>query len=240
VIWRQGRPLVLGHRGASAKALENTLPAFARAREDGADGVELDVIRCQSGEPVVFHDEDLLRLAGRKEKVAALSFAALREVKLANGERIPTLPEVFEALGPDLLCNVELKAPVGRDAVRLATCTAEVIRRGGWRDRVLVSSFNPIALAVFRRVLPEIPTGLLFHADQVRPLREAWARHAVKPTAVHPDHSLLTVESYARWRADGYLVNTWTVDDGEEARRLARLGVDAIITNDPKKLRGEL
>src|SRR5262245_51611322 len=93
-------PLVIGHRGASARAPENSVEAFARARTDGADGVELDVLCCATGEVVVFHDDDLVRLAGRPERIDALSLAALREVHLQGGARIPTLEEAFEACGP--------------------------------------------------------------------------------------------------------------------------------------------
>src|SRR5882757_8311365 len=92
-----GNPLVIGHRGASTNVIENTVEAFARARADGADGVELDVSLCATGEVVVFHDDDLRRLANRLERVDALSLAALRDVKLPAGGRIPTLDEAFEA-----------------------------------------------------------------------------------------------------------------------------------------------
>ena len=83
--WAQshaGRPLIIGHRGASAHAPENSLEAFSRAAADGADGVELDVLRCATGEVVVFHDDDLARLGGRAERIAALSLAELRALRL--------------------------------------------------------------------------------------------------------------------------------------------------------------
>src|SRR6185312_17377418 len=86
-------PLVIAHRGASADAVENTIAAFRLAREQGADGVELDVMRCATGEVVVFHDDDLGRLGGYPGDVRALSFAELRAVELhggtGGGERIP-------------------------------------------------------------------------------------------------------------------------------------------------------
>ncbi len=88
-------PLVIGHRGASAREPENSLPAFRRAALDGADGVELDVLCCATGEVVVFHDDDLLRLAGRPYRVAGLPWAALREVRLSGGATIPTLEEAL-------------------------------------------------------------------------------------------------------------------------------------------------
>jgi glycerophosphoryl diester phosphodiesterase len=74
------RPLLYGHRGASALSLENTLGAFARARTDGADGIELDVRLTADGELAVFHDEDLVRIAGRPGRVAQMSWRELAAV----------------------------------------------------------------------------------------------------------------------------------------------------------------
>jgi glycerophosphoryl diester phosphodiesterase len=92
--------------------VENTLAAFRRAREEGADGVELDVLSCATGEVVVFHDEDLTRLAGRPERIADLPLAAVRDVRLAGGQSIPLFTEALEELGSQsMLVNVEIKAP---------------------------------------------------------------------------------------------------------------------------------
>src|SRR5512138_815337 len=91
-----GRPLVLGHRGASADAPENTLAAFRLALEQGADGVELDVWRCRTGEVVVLHDEDTRRVAGSPLRVREATLAELRALDVGawkgpgfRGERIP-------------------------------------------------------------------------------------------------------------------------------------------------------
>ena len=81
-------PLVIAHRGASADAPENTLAAFALARAQGADGIELDVMRCATGEVVVFHDDDLVRLGHRPTLVRDMPFADLREIDVGGGERI--------------------------------------------------------------------------------------------------------------------------------------------------------
>src|SRR6266542_5407411 len=112
----EGRPLVLGHRGASAEAPENTLASFRLALAQGADGVELDVRRCATGEVVVVHDEDLSRVGGAPLRVADSPLGALRAVDLGawagerfRGERIPLLAEVLEAL-PAAIVNVELKS----------------------------------------------------------------------------------------------------------------------------------
>src|SRR5262249_46807368 len=98
-----GPPRVIAHRGASRAALETPLAAFRAARNAGGPGVELDVMRCRSGDVVVFHDDDLKRLFGRSERVDALSLSALRQ------HDIPTLEEALEEIGSRLLVNVELK-----------------------------------------------------------------------------------------------------------------------------------
>src|SRR5512138_1004030 len=99
-----GRPLVLGHRGASADAPENTLAAFRLAVDQGADGVELDVWRCATGEVVVHHDADTRRTAGERVRIDRATWAELRALDVGawkgapfRGERIPTLAEVLEA-----------------------------------------------------------------------------------------------------------------------------------------------
>jgi glycerophosphoryl diester phosphodiesterase len=237
----RARPLVIAHRGASAERLENTLSAFARARALGADGIELDTMRCRSGEVVVFHDDDLERLAGRRERIRDLPLAALREVALEGGERIPTLDEVLAALGPLELVNVELKSEertgagwlgVLRDD-GLPAAVAGVLERHQLGARVLVSSFDPLLLGRFRAAAPDVLTGLLFHRDESRPLREAWAAPVVRPDALHPDARMVSARAVARWRRGGRAVNVWTVDDPREIACLAALGVDGIITNRP-------
>ena len=232
------RPLVLAHRGASAQETENTLPAFRRAIALGADGVELDVQRCATGEVVVFHDDDLERLAGRPERVGRLSLGALREVRLPGGGEIPTLDEALAACG-DAMVNIEIKydgvLPGGCHA--LVAGVAEAVARAGAAERVLVSSFAPAAVWRWRALRPDVPCGLLF--EQPRPFRPPWPVRMdwllplLRPTAVHPEARLCTPATVAGWRRRGYLVNVWTVDQPERIAALARMGVSGIITNQP-------
>lgn len=239
---RSAPPLVIAHRGASVERPENTLAAFRRARELGADGVELDAIRCASGEVVVFHDDDLVRLGGgRREQIRHAPLALLREVDLGAGERIPTLEEVFAELAGDQLVNVELKAPERRGLGwlgvlsddGLAAEVARLVARHSLGARALVSSFDPVLLARFRARAPHTATGLLFHSGMSRPLREAWAAPLVQPAALHPEAKLLDARSIARWRRGGRAVNVWTVDHPHEIALACALGADGIITNRP-------
>ena len=233
----EGRPLLLGHRGASAVELENTTAAFARARADGADGVELDVLLCGTGDVVVFHDDDLTRLAGRPERIDRTPFDVLRAVPLHGGQRIPTLEEAFEACGPDLLVNVELKTSgMGpRNVGALADRVAAIVERTGTGPRVLVSSFNPWAVAAWMKRAPAVPAGLLFEAGSPLPLRRAWAAALLRPYGLHPELVLAEPARVAAWRRRGYFVAVWTVDAAADLRACRDMGVDAIITNHPAR-----
>jgi glycerophosphoryl diester phosphodiesterase len=233
---------VIGHRGASARAPENSVEAFARARADGADGVELDVLCCETGEVVVFHDDDLVRLGGRPERIEHLAFSELQNVRLAGGARIPTLEQAFEACGPDLLVNVELKAPrVGGGRLRaLVDGVAAILERTGAGPRVLVSSFSPRAVRLWMRRAPAVPAALLFERAEVLPLRRAWPAAWLRPAALNPELVLCTRARVARWQRLGYAVNVWTVDGAAAVRSCRDLGVDGIITNDPAATRASL
>jgi glycerophosphoryl diester phosphodiesterase len=242
--WRRDgeRPLVIGHRGASAHATENTLAAFERAARDGADGVELDVLCCASGEVVVFHDDDLTRLAGRPERVAALAWPALRAVRLLGGGTIPLLDAAFEACGPNLLVNVELKSAgiFDRGLPRLVAGVGESLRRCRTEHRVIVSSFDPRAVALWKRAHPGVPCALLFEAGGPVALAKALALPLLRPAAAHPEEALCRPDLIRRWHELGYQVNTWTVDDPLRLRALAAMGVDGIIANDPAAARAAL
>lgn len=233
----EGRPLVLGHRGASADAPENTLAAFELAVEQGADGVELDVWRCRSGEVVVAHDEDLLRVGGTPLRIPDATLRELRAVDVGawkgprwRGQRLPLLAEVLEAL-PGAIVNVELKSR-GHD-LALAQAAAEVIWRARAEARVIVSSFDWRLVAAFRLASPDVPTGLLFDATRAWSLRVWAGTRSLRPAAVHPDRALATDARVRAWVARGLAVNVWTVDDPAEAARLARAGATAVISNVP-------
>jgi glycerophosphoryl diester phosphodiesterase len=254
-LQRASRPLVLGHRGASSSHPENTLRAFREAMREGADGVELDVMRCASGELVVVHDDDLGRVVGQQPgsglHIRTSTLAELRAHDVGHGERVPLLAEVFEELGPDALINVELKSPDVRSAEDhakllrddgLAAALAELLRRCARPpETTLVSSFDPLQLMRFTRLSSaRLPLGFLFHRNQPRPLREAWLAHMLPIVAMHPDAGLVDAVAMRRWRQRGHAVHVWTVDDEREVAALLALGVDAIITNRPGAVRAQL
>ena len=237
-----GRPLVLGHRGASADAPENTIAAFRLALEQGADGFELDVWRCAGGEVVVFHDETADRIAGAPLRIPGAPLAAVRALDAGawkgarfRGERVPLLDEVLDAC-PGAIVNVELKSDRSRD-LRLAGAVAALLARRRDGERVLASSFDFRLLAAFRVAAPAVPAGLLFEADHPWRLRTALAIRALRPAAVHPDRRLVTPARVRAWNERGLAVNVWTVDAPDELARLAALGATAVISNVPGRAR---
>lgn len=221
------------------------MAAFRAAMTDGADGVELDVQCCGTGEVVVFHDDDLRRLAGRPERIDQLSLDAIRKVNLAGGSRIATLDEALEACG-DGLVNVELKcgAIFPAAAVRLVAGVAEVLARAGKGEQVLISSFSPGAAWFWRRRHSDVPCALLFERPtpfhRPWPLRTDMLLPLLRPFAVHPAEELCTPPSVAAWRRRGYAIHAWTVDQPQRITALAAMGVSGVITNDPAKARSLL
>jgi glycerophosphoryl diester phosphodiesterase len=235
-IWQQHRPLVLGHRGASKHAPENTLAAFRLAREVGADGIELDVHLSADEVPVVIHNSRVDATTDGSGPVGALT---LREIKALDagahfdaayaGERIPMLAEVFEEVGDDLIINIELKPqPQARQGLEAAVI--DVIQSMGMADRVWFSSFKPYSLAVARRAAPHIPCGLLLSPMTLTAL---WLLPFTPMEAFHLHHTLLP-----RWMA-GLLRRlhlksvVWTVDAPITVQKMVDAQVDAVITNDP-------
>jgi glycerophosphoryl diester phosphodiesterase len=232
-------PQVFAHRGARRVAPENTLPAFQKAIEMGVDGIELDVHITRDGHLVIIHDFDVRKTTDGHGPVAAMSVAEVARLDAGlhfspqfAGTRVPTLDEVFDLVGDRCRVNVEIKSvePYGRDA---SDAVAALIRRRNLYEQVIVSSFNPITLVKMRHLDPQIALGVLYDAEMPAFFRAIWAGPPVRPQAQHPEHTLIDA-SYMAWaHGTGGAVNTWTVNDVAEARRLADLGVDTIITDVP-------
>lgn len=235
---------ILGHRGASADFAENTLPAMLGAAEQGADGVELDVQQCASGELVVCHDEVLDRLTGKRWQLIRKTWPELRALDVGTPigfapARMPLLSEVFDVLPRSMLVNIEIKCDVLDDLGLSAKVGAFVTERGVGH-RAFISSFNPLCLVRLARAYPALKRGLLIDPGKAwGPQAWGWLPVTAK-TSVHPHFSQCTQARVERWHALGLEVAVWTVDEVNEAKRLRALGVDYVITNRPGALRAEL
>jgi glycerophosphoryl diester phosphodiesterase len=238
------RPLNIAHRGARDVAPENTLAAFQAALDAGADGIELDVTRCATGEIVVIHDDTVDRTTDGAGLIKALPYDAVRELDAGSwfdarfeGERIPLLPEVLDAVGGRLRINIEIKGRAWRGD-GLEAEIAAMVRARALAEHVVISSFNPWALARMKRAAPELACGLLYaspasHLDLGPLVANGWLR----AEALHPQLRLVTPFYMARAQRRGLRVNVWTVNQKAEMQHLIALGVDGIITDHPALLR---
>jgi glycerophosphoryl diester phosphodiesterase len=237
-------PLILAHRGGSAHAPENTLAAFERGFQDGADGFELDVHLSKDGIPVVSHDFTLERVTGVREAVAALTVRELASLDAGSwfspefhDQFIPTLEQVLAlATGKDLLINIEIKAGYRRYPGIEEACLDQVARAAG-HLRVIFSSFDHYCLRRIKEIDPQAATGALYSCSLID-AHEYALRIGVD--ALHPHHMVIDADYMAACRKAGIQVNTWTVNDPVRARELWAMGVDAIITDDPAAIRAGL
>lgn len=227
---------MLGHRGARHAAPENTERAFELALSEGADGIELDVRLDRDGRVVVLHDRTLGRVSSGQETrdIEELGEEELGRVSV-GGERVPLLSDVLAwARERRTRVNVELKSD-GSRPLALARAVARVVcSSGAGPECVLFSSFDPLLVAALGVLSPALPRALLL--DRGGYVERAATAFRWLSDGVNPHHELVTRERMANWKDGGALVATWTVNDGAEARRLAELGVDSIISDEPGKI----
>lgn len=243
----EDRPLVIAHRGARDVAPENTLAAFRAALEAGADGIELDVTRCATGEIVVIHDDTVDRTTDGHGRVAEMPFGALRELDAGRwfneafrGERIPLLEEVLDLVGGKLRINIEIKGKDWRDT-GIEAEIAETIRRRGLTSSIIISSFNPWALRRMRRAAADVRLGFLYAAPKTGlDLAPFFAPRFLGAEALHPHLALVDDTYVARAQRLGLRINVWTVNALEDIMRMVALGVDGIITDHPALVRDML
>lgn len=232
------RTLVWAHRGASAYAPENTLPAFALAVEMQADGVELDVHLTKDKKIVVSHDGVVYSDDGRipmkeleYEEIAKHNFAARSDGRFDSFGfvKAPLLDEVFELLAPTgLTVNVEIKS----DEEELPAMCIALSEKYGMKDRVYYSAFNHVNLERLHETDITVPTAPLYSDKILYP----WVYASlIGAKALHPAwYNIEAIPGMAReCHIRDIRINVWTIDDEDLMDRMIKFGVDALITNRP-------
>lgn len=219
------RPLVIAHRGASAREAENSLAAFRLARELGADAVELDVHATADGHLLVHHDEMVAH-----HHIAHCSLAEVREHRLRNGEVVPTLEEALGVILPAMTAFIEIKAMAAKWDQRFY----DLLDRSGAPQRCAVHSFDHRIVHRLGDERPHLARGVLSSSYPVYPERVMEDADAL---ALWQHAPLVDEALVAKVHAGGGVVYAWTVDEPARMKQLLAWGVDGLCTNHPERAR---
>lgn len=222
--------LCIGHRGAMGHAPENTLRSIEHAISLGCQWIELDVYAVE-GALVVFHDDRLERTTNGHGRIMDASFSYLRSLDAGDGERIPTLDEVFALCRGRAGINVELKGP--GTAPLLATFLKRQYEAGWSPQAVLVSSFDHRALQAFRSAAPDTPLGALYYGV---PADGAASAQALGAFSVHPSLDFVDQALVDDAHRRGLKVFVYTVNTPEDITLMRALGVDGVFCNYPERV----
>lgn len=245
-------PLIIGHRGASREAPENTLESFRLAWEQGADGIEADFRLTADGRIVCMHDETTGRTTGVNLSIADTPLEELRRLDAGlwkgaawSGAVIPTLDEVLAAIPHGTWFFIEIKS-----GVEIIAPLEKVLRASGLTpERVRLLSFNADLITELKQRLPEWHSCWLcdyrhsllinvWHPSRSRVL-DTLQRSGANGLA-SANRAFLDMDLVESLKRDGREIHVWTVDRLPAARHLCKLGVDSIMTNRPGWLRRRL
>jgi len=232
--------LNIAHRGASALAPENTIAAFERAVELGADVIELDLHMSRDGELVVIHDDTLDRTTDGRGVVHELNLKDLKRLDAGRwfgkefaGERIPTLTEVLQRFAGKVPLALEVKAG-SAFFPGIEEKVISALRRHSAIGQAAVASFDHYALQRLKEIEPTLRTAALLVG---RPVSLSALAGPAKADGLALEASFVTKTEVEACRAAGLQLVVWVVNDPAQMRHFIRLGVDGIITDRPDLLR---
>ncbi len=225
------------HRGFSGKFPENTLLAFEKAIEAGADGAELDVQLTKDGEVVIIHDETIDRTTNGKGYVVDYTYEELSKFDASyiytgklGFNKIPTLREYFELVkNLDFMTNIELKTGIN-EYLGIEEKVYNLIKEYKLEKRVIISSFNHFSVLRMKKIAPELKYGFLSE-DWIINAGAYTASHGVE--CYHPRFNNLIPEVVKELKENGLEINTWTVNKEEDIKDLINKKVDILIGNFP-------
>jgi glycerophosphoryl diester phosphodiesterase len=234
----QSQTKIIAHRGFSGIAPENTLIAFQKAIDVGADYFELDVHKSKDNELIVIHDESVDKTSsnGRTGIVADLNYDELKDIKVGysskfkdtfKDEKIPTLKEALEMAKGKIKVCIEIKV------LGIAEEVLKTIREVGVKDQVIIFCFSYEVLEKIREMNKTIPILYLEGESNTETIKKALAINA---NAIGlGSKSTLSKKYIEEANKQGIEVWRWTVDDVDEMKQLIEIGINGLITNYPDK-----
>lgn len=216
--------LIIAHRGASKLAPENTLKAFQKAIDLGADYVEFDVHLSKDNEVVIMHDDNTERTTGVSGAINEMALEELKKLDAGEGEQIPTLDELIELAKGKIGLQLEIKAE------GMAEIIIKKLKEAGLIESTLISSFNHDELLKVQKVEPTIKLASLILGLKKKSTVEEAVEHNFH--AIHPYYRFARQKLIDLAHEHDIKINTWTVDSKSRMRKLIESGVDGFITND--------
>ena len=234
---------IIAHRGANKIAPENTMPAFALAKEMGANGFENDVHMTADGVIVVCHDDTIDKTSDGSGLINGMTLSQLHQYDFGSyfstdfaGTKIPTLRE-FYALAKGLeVINVEIKRPANGDYAIVGGVIA-MAKETGVFNELLISSFDEDVLEKAFEIEPECKTALLYspavtNIDKIAADPVAYAK-GLYADAIHPMYLMVDGELVKNAHENGLEVNPWVINHPDAIAMLIEMGCDGIITDVP-------
>ena len=213
--------LKVGHRGAGAYEIENTLERFQKAIELGVNAVELDVRKSMDGKLIIIHDDNLKRVFSKDIPV---NQATLKELKQLTENRIPTLEEALKAIDKKVgKILMELKETGYEKKV------LEIVKREKLKDRVIIISFHEQALSNMRKLDEKIETGLIYskYKNSIDAALKLNAQYLV------PLYRFTHTRDIEKAHKNNLKVIVWTINTKQEVKEYITKGVDGIASDKP-------
>ncbi len=220
-------PMIFGHRGASSIEPENTMKAFQQAFEDGADGIEFDVRLTADNQMVIIHDSLINRTSNGIGLVRKKTYQELLEFDFGKGEKIPLLEDVLKKFRNQKWLNIEIKEQ-GFEKQLIELLDKLKITR-----KYVISSFDISVIQKIKELNSEIPTAFLYQTIRFN-LQALISK--TQCDGIHPKHTIVNRRLFSEARYYRLAIRAWTVDSERKAWKLTKLGINGIITNNPKKL----
>lgn len=235
-------PLILAHRGANKVAPQNTIPAFIKALEFNADGIETDVHLCKDGEIVICHNYTVDETSNGIGLIDELTLAQLKAMDFGSyfnkdfsGVSLPTLSELLDVVRKMKLINIEIKPP--KKDNDLVKKVVEEINKYGIAENSILSCFDPECVRMVKEIDKNVKTALLYENDElgneIMTFGVAKYCKQLNVDAAHPHRKLIKENEIIELHNLGIAVNPWTVNLEEEIIRLTKWGCDALISDVP-------
>ena len=237
--------IIISHRGANKYAPQNTLPAFRKATELGAEGFETDVHITKDGKIVLCHNYTIDETSSGNGNISDMLLSQLKSYDFGSyfsrkfqGTEIPTIDEFLDYVAETNIkvLNIEIKSPKGKQTA-IVRKTIRAVKEHDLFDRLLISSFDPKLLVEAKQIDPKCKTGFLYAPNRFITATMAWRpidfAMSIGCDALHPQFIFVNENYIKKAHAAGLEVNPWTVDSPIIIDNLLRWGADGIITNLP-------